>query len=75
MSRIELVDLRKEYGNVVAVKAMDLTIEDGEFIWKSQFCCLDLFEFILNFVEFRLVSTQLFHFVEPRHIWKIFFYF
>ena len=32
MSRIELVDLRKEYGNVVAVKAMDLTIEDGEFI-------------------------------------------
>ncbi|MGY8956980.1 MAG: ABC transporter ATP-binding protein [Alphaproteobacteria bacterium] len=32
MSRIELVDLRKEYGNVVAVKAMDLVIEDGEFI-------------------------------------------
>ncbi len=32
MSRIELVDLRKEYGNVVAVKGMDLTIEDGEFI-------------------------------------------
>lgn len=32
MSRIELVDLRKEYGNVVAVKEMNLTIEDGEFI-------------------------------------------
>ena len=32
MSRIELVGLRKEYGNVVAVKAMDLVIEDGEFI-------------------------------------------
>ncbi|MDE0779155.1 MAG: ABC transporter ATP-binding protein [Alphaproteobacteria bacterium] len=32
MSRIELVNLRKEYGNVVAVKEMDLTIEDGEFI-------------------------------------------
>lgn len=32
MSRIELVNLRKEYGNVVAVNSMDLTIEDGEFI-------------------------------------------
>jgi len=32
VSRIELVNLRKEYGNVVAVNSMDLTIEDGEFI-------------------------------------------
>jgi len=32
MSRIELVNLRKEYGSVVAVNSMDLTIEDGEFI-------------------------------------------
>lgn len=32
MSSIELVNLRKEYGNVVAVDSMDLTIEDGEFI-------------------------------------------
>ncbi|MDA0785171.1 MAG: ABC transporter ATP-binding protein [Proteobacteria bacterium] len=32
MSRIELVNLRKEYGSVVAVSSMDLTIEDGEFI-------------------------------------------
>jgi len=32
MSRIELENLRKEYGNVVAVKQMNLTIEDGEFI-------------------------------------------
>jgi ABC-type sugar transport system ATPase subunit len=32
VSRIELVNLRKEYGNVVAVDSMDLTIEDGEFI-------------------------------------------
>lgn len=32
MSRIELENLRKEYGNVVAVKQMNLTIDDGEFI-------------------------------------------
>lgn len=32
MSRIELQSLRKEYGNTVAVKNLDLTIEDGEFI-------------------------------------------
>lgn len=32
MSRIELKDLRKEFGSVVAVKDLNLTIEDGEFI-------------------------------------------
>ncbi|MEK9832270.1 MAG: ATP-binding cassette domain-containing protein, partial [Rhodospirillaceae bacterium] len=32
MSRIELVNLRKEFGSVVAVNDMNLTIEDGEFI-------------------------------------------
>ncbi|NKB50283.1 MAG: ATP-binding cassette domain-containing protein [Alphaproteobacteria bacterium] len=32
MSRIELTNLRKEYGNVVAVNDLNLTIEDGEFI-------------------------------------------
>ncbi|MDH3314869.1 MAG: ABC transporter ATP-binding protein [Gammaproteobacteria bacterium] len=32
MSRIELSALRKEFGNVVAVNNLDLTIEDGEFI-------------------------------------------
>lgn len=32
MSRIELTNLRKEYGSTVAVKNLDLTIEDGEFI-------------------------------------------
>jgi len=32
MSRIELIDLRKEFGNVVAVHDLDLTIEDGEFV-------------------------------------------
>ena len=32
MSRIELMDLRKEIGSVVAVKDLNLTIEDGEFI-------------------------------------------
>lgn len=32
MSRIELINLRKEFGSVVAVKDMNLTIEDGEFI-------------------------------------------
>ncbi len=32
MSRIELVNLRKEYGSVVAVNDMNLTIDDGEFI-------------------------------------------
>jgi ABC-type sugar transport system ATPase subunit len=32
VSRIELKNLRKEYGNVVAVNNLDLTIEDGEFI-------------------------------------------
>ena len=32
MSRIELTRLRKEFGSVVAVRDLDLTIEDGEFI-------------------------------------------
>ena len=32
MSRIELINLRKEFGSLVAVKDMNLTIEDGEFI-------------------------------------------
>lgn len=32
MSRIELTNLRKEYGSTVAVNNLDLTIEDGEFI-------------------------------------------
>ena len=32
MSRIELSNLRKEYGSTVAVNNLDLTIEDGEFI-------------------------------------------
>ena len=32
MSRIELKKLRKEFGSLVAVKDLDLTIEDGEFI-------------------------------------------
>ena len=32
MSRIELKDLRKEFGNTVAVNDLNLTIEDGEFI-------------------------------------------
>ena len=32
MSRIELIKLRKEFGSLVAVKDLDLTIEDGEFI-------------------------------------------
>ncbi len=32
MSRIELINLRKEFGSLVAVKDLDLTIEDGEFI-------------------------------------------
>jgi ABC-type sugar transport system ATPase subunit len=32
VSRIELINLRKEFGSVVAVKDMNLTIEDGEFI-------------------------------------------
>jgi len=32
VSRIELTKLRKEFGNTVAVKDLDLTIEDGEFI-------------------------------------------
>ena len=32
MSRIELKNLRKEYGSVVAVNDLNLTIEDGEFI-------------------------------------------
>ena len=32
MSRIELKSLRKEYGSTVAVKDLNLTIEDGEFI-------------------------------------------
>ena len=32
MSRIELKNLRKEFGSLVAVKDLDLTIEDGEFI-------------------------------------------
>ena len=32
MSRIELNNLRKEYGKTIAVKQMNLTIEDGEFI-------------------------------------------
>ncbi|MFC1665063.1 ABC transporter ATP-binding protein [Pseudomonadota bacterium] len=32
MSRIELNKLRKEFGGVVAVDDLDLTIEDGEFI-------------------------------------------
>ncbi|NNE83497.1 MAG: ABC transporter ATP-binding protein [Alphaproteobacteria bacterium] len=32
MSRIELKNLRKEYGSTVAVKNLDLVIEDGEFI-------------------------------------------
>lgn len=32
MSRIELVNLRKEFGSVVAVNDMNLTIDDGEFI-------------------------------------------
>ncbi len=32
MSRIELANLRKEYGNVVAVNNLNLTIDDGEFI-------------------------------------------
>ena len=32
MSRIELQKLRKEFGSLVAVNDMDLTIDDGEFI-------------------------------------------
>jgi ABC-type sugar transport system ATPase subunit len=32
VSRIELTNLRKEYGSTVAVKNLDLIIEDGEFI-------------------------------------------
>ena len=32
MSRIELKNLRKEYGSTVAVNDLNLTIEDGEFI-------------------------------------------
>ena len=32
MSRIELTNLRKEFGSTIAVKDLDLTIEDGEFI-------------------------------------------
>ncbi|MBM3558615.1 MAG: ABC transporter ATP-binding protein [Alphaproteobacteria bacterium] len=32
MSRIELTRLRKEFGPLVAVRDLDLTIEDGEFI-------------------------------------------
>ena len=32
MSRIELINLRKEFGSTIAVKDLDLTIEDGEFI-------------------------------------------
>ena len=32
MSRIELTNLRKTYGAVVAVKNIDLAIEDGEFV-------------------------------------------
>ncbi|MCC7348066.1 MAG: ABC transporter ATP-binding protein [Variibacter sp.] len=32
MARIELVNLRKNYGNVAAVKNIHLDIEDGEFI-------------------------------------------
>jgi ABC-type sugar transport system ATPase subunit len=32
VSRIELSNLRKEYGSTVAVKNLNLTIEDGEFI-------------------------------------------
>ena len=32
MSRIELTNLRKEFGSTIAVKNLDLTIEDGEFI-------------------------------------------
>lgn len=32
MSRIELIGLRKEYGSLVAVNNLNLTIEDGEFI-------------------------------------------
>ena len=32
MSRIELTNLRKEFGNTVAVKDLNLTIDDGEFI-------------------------------------------
>ena len=32
MSRIELQNLRKNYGSVVAVKNIDLDIEDGEFV-------------------------------------------
>jgi len=32
VSRIELINLRKEFGSTIAVKDMNLTIEDGEFI-------------------------------------------
>ena len=32
MSRIELANLRKEFGSTVAVNNLNLTIEDGEFI-------------------------------------------
>ena len=32
MSRIELKSLRKEFGSTVAVKSLDLQIEDGEFL-------------------------------------------
>jgi len=32
VSRIELIGLRKEYGSLVAVNNLNLTIEDGEFI-------------------------------------------
>jgi ABC-type sugar transport system ATPase subunit len=32
VSRIELTNLRKEFGSTVAVNKLDLTIEDGEFI-------------------------------------------
>jgi len=32
MARIELEQIRKQWGDVVAVEGMDLTIEDGEFV-------------------------------------------
>jgi len=32
VARIELKDVRKEYGAVIAVKHLDLTIEEGEFL-------------------------------------------
>ena len=32
MARIELIDLTKAFGAVLAVKSLSFTIEDGEFV-------------------------------------------